>query len=265
MGIVKKPRSIFSDVDPEVGEVGGRAVGLEVVGQRGGDRVAAAAEEQGVARAPAEALDVADEQQVVAARDGALEAAFEQGQAVLEDRAAAEAGLPGDAGELVGGGAREVVGDVALVGGQHVDREVVAALEAGQRQRGPVQAPEHERRVERDGGERVRGQALALAVGGERRDHGDARGEAAERVAELARVEGGRGRELAHDAAAPVMHSPCRCARTPAPLALRLGPIRHRDRASIRADCRSGNRGPARSVPRQSRRGRVWSPVRGPV
>ena len=127
MGIVKKPSFIFFPTlgwwlapgsEKKVGKIGGGRLALEVVGERCGDAVVAGAEDQGVARAPAEALDLADEEHVVAALERALEAAFEQREAIGQRRAAAEALLPGDGCELVGVRAREVVRDVALVGGQ---------------------------------------------------------------------------------------------------------------------------------------------------
>ena len=71
---------------------------------------------------------------------------------------------------------------MVLVGREHVDRELGALAERLQARRAPIQAEEHERRVERHRRERVGRDADAPAVGCPRRDHGHAGRELAERA-----------------------------------------------------------------------------------
>ena len=79
-----------------------------------------------------------------------------------------------------------------LAGAQHVDGEMRGRLERREAPRLAGRRPEHQRRLERDAGEAVGGDP-ERAVGGHRRDHGHAGGEAAERVAQLSLGEVGQG------------------------------------------------------------------------
>ena len=76
--------------------------------------------------------------------------------------------------------------------GEHVDRVVRAGAEGRHRGGGLRQAPQHQRRVERDRVEGVGREADHLAIGGACRDDGHAGGEHAQRGAELVRREARR-------------------------------------------------------------------------
>ena len=76
---------------------------------------------------------------------------------------------------------------------EHVHGIALGVLEGGEARRAAREAPQHQRRVERHGVERVGREADGAAVGAARADDGDAGGELRERIAELAFVEGRRG------------------------------------------------------------------------
>lgn len=135
-------------------------------------------------------LDVPEEDLVIAAvvaiDDAALEvrcSAAEKGNAVLAERVV-------DAGELVARSAGEADGEVAMLRTEDVDAEVRRGAEGRQARRCARERPQHERRVERDGAEGVAGEAEEPARFVARGDDGDARREGAQRVAEVAVVEG---------------------------------------------------------------------------
>ena len=115
-------------------------------------------------RAAHAALDLADEDDVIAFLVAAAVEALEDRGGAVEQRHAARAGAKGDAVEAIDVLAREALGEGALVGGQDVDRVVRAARERRHRAGLARQAPEHERRIDRDRVERVGGQADRLAV-----------------------------------------------------------------------------------------------------
>ena len=77
-----------------------------------------------------------------------------------------------------------------LVFGEHVHGEMTwRARRNGPARRAPGKAPEHERGIERNGAEGVRGDTgRDPAVGRPRRHDGDARGETAQRAPQIARV-----------------------------------------------------------------------------
>ena len=87
-----------------------------------------------------------------------------------------------------------------LVGGEHVDREPVGGLERGAATGRLGGRPQHQRRVEGDRGERVRGHAERPAGGVGGGDDGDAGGVLAQGPAQVAGVE---PRRLARTAGAP--------------------------------------------------------------
>jgi endonuclease III len=141
-------------------------------------------EQRGDSGGFAEAFDTADEDGVVATGVGSFVGHFEGGAAAGEDRGAAGAGLPGEAGKAVGRPGGEAVGEVFLLGRQDVDGVVAGFLEGRQVVRTVVQAPEDQRRVERDGREGIDGQADGVPVRIDGRDDGDTGGEAAKGVAQ---------------------------------------------------------------------------------
>lgn len=150
-------------------------------------------QQRGEVRGFAEAFDLADEDGVVTAGMGSLVGHFEHRAAAGEDRGAAGAGLPGQADETVGRPGGEAVGEVHLRCREDVDGVVAGAAEGFQAVRVVIQAPEYQRRLERDGREGIDGQADRPAVRVERRDDGDPGGEAPEGVAQGTGVVGNLG------------------------------------------------------------------------
>jgi hypothetical protein len=69
-----------------------------------------------------------------------------------------------DAGQVVVLRLRKALRKFDLVGGKHIDRVVAAGLEHRQRRRMQAQAPQHQRRLERNRGEGIDGDADRLAV-----------------------------------------------------------------------------------------------------
>ena len=136
----------------------------------------------------AEAFDAADENGVIASRVFGDLGHFEARAAARKDRGAADAGVPRQAGKAVGRPGGEAIRQILLIGGQHIDGVVAGLAEGGQVVRLVVEAPEDERRLERDGGEGIDGQADGVAVRVDGRDDGDAGGIAAEGVAQGAAV-----------------------------------------------------------------------------
>src|SRR5699024_3183580 len=91
---------------------------------------------------------------------------------------------PVDSGELVLPAAPESRGDRLLLLGEDVDAELAGALDPLPRARRLHGAEEHERRLERQRGEGLTGEAHGRALV-HRGDHGDAGAELAQRVAQL--------------------------------------------------------------------------------
>jgi hypothetical protein len=135
------------------------------------------------------ALDLADDEHVVDQLDLAHVPADEMGECAAEERDARRPLEGGDARELVLRRRRELARQVVLVGGEHVDPEVRAAVEGRAARRSPFEAPEHERGLERQRAERVGGHADAPSVLGAGRDHRHSCGELPQRAAEVAGVE----------------------------------------------------------------------------
>ncbi len=136
----------------------------------------------------AEILDPADENGVVAAGVGGFVGDFEGRAASGENRGAAAAGLPGQADETVGRPGGETVGEVLLVDRQDVDGVMAGLAKGGEIVRAVVQAPEHQRRLQRHRREGIDGQADRMTVRVDGRDDGDAGREAAQGIAQGAGV-----------------------------------------------------------------------------
>jgi len=100
---------------------------------------------------------------MVTARDHVLQLALNMGDAPVQQRRPEDPGPPGQPGELIRRRPREPPRDVLLIAGQHVDREMLAAREPVQRRRALAHAEQHQRRLQRHGGERVRGQPVPHA------------------------------------------------------------------------------------------------------
>lgn len=130
-----------------------------------------------------EAFDAADEDGVVAAGMGGFIDDFETGAATGEQRSTAEPGVPGQTGKAVGRPGGEAVGEVFLIGRQDADGVVAGFPEGGQAVRIVVEAPEDQRRFERDRREGIDGQADGVAVRVDGRDDGNAGGETTEGIA----------------------------------------------------------------------------------
>ena len=134
-------------------------------------------------------LDRAEKNDVVAAIIPVGGAALEIGDAAGKNRRIAKARRPFDPGEFVFRGFREFVGERLLRCAEHIDREMAGVLEDAQALRKHPKAPQHQRRIQRNRGERIAGQPIGLPVGRHRRDDGDAGGVGAERVAKIPRVD----------------------------------------------------------------------------
>lgn len=125
------------------------------------------------------AFDLADENRMVAARHLALIGDFKHRAAARENRRVAEAGLPGQAGKTIHRPGGKAVRQIHLLGGEDVDRVVAGAAEGFEAVRAVIETPQHQRRIERNGGEGIHGQADGLAIGVDGGDDGDAGGKAA--------------------------------------------------------------------------------------
>ena len=123
--------------------------------------------------------------------------ALERRRRADQDRAAGDAGLEGHAVEHRRAGRAASVGeparDVLLPGGQHVDSKHPGPLDQADTAAGPVEADQHQHRVERHRREGVDRYAVHAAVVGRHGHDGDSGGERAHRLAECAHVDG-RGR-----------------------------------------------------------------------
>ena len=106
-----------------------------------------------------------------------------------EQRDTAEAGVAAQLPKFVRTPGCKQIGERLLVGGQDVDGEVVGGGKGLEASRGLVQRPQHHRRVEGQGVETVRGESDRRPVRSPDGHDRDARGEGAERGAELAGVE----------------------------------------------------------------------------
>lgn len=156
--------------------------------------VAATVEEQGRdAGIGFEAFHVAHEDQVVAAGVVEFVADLKAGVAAGQEGGAAQAGGPGNAGELVFLAGGEVVGEGFLLQGKDVHRVVAGALEAFQVGGAGGQAPQDQGRLQGDGAEGIDGQPHQGAVGPLGGDHRNSGGKAAQGIAEGAAVETGGG------------------------------------------------------------------------
>jgi hypothetical protein len=144
------------------------------------------------------ALDLADEDHVVALLVAAAVEALEQRRGAFEQRHAAHARAEGDAVEARHVLAGESHGELVLVGGEDVDRVVRAASERRHRAGVARQAPEHERRLDRDRVERVGREPDRRAARAARGDDRDAGREHRQRCPEV--VAGERRRCGAHGA-----------------------------------------------------------------
>ena len=144
--------------------------------------VAAAVEEERRALAVARVLHLADEQRVVAAPVRAHDACHDVREGAVDERRVAyddEARL--GTSSATRPAKRSDRRRLARL--EHVDPVAHALVEQRAHLRAAVDRDEHERRVERDGHERVRGHAVYL-VARARGDHGDPGREHAERAAE---------------------------------------------------------------------------------
>ncbi len=140
---------------------------------------------------------------MVAGRVPRLDRALEAREAAREEGRAAQARLPLDVGKLVRRGPREALGERPLRRAQHMHGEVRRRVEGRPRPRLLADAPQQQRRVERDGGEGVRRHPLRLATGAARGHDRHAGREAPEGGAQHARLDLARHARLGRGAAGP--------------------------------------------------------------
>jgi len=123
---------------------------------------------------------------MIAAGHGRLPRAFEGGDGPKQQGAAGQSGRVHDVLEFVVAALREVTRKSRLPGAEHIHGEMAGSLKARQAGRPVSEAPEHQRWLERDGGEGVRRQPAFRSSCG---DHGDAGDEPALRAAQAALVQ----------------------------------------------------------------------------
>ena len=150
-------------------------------------RVPAAVEQQRPARAArAERGDPAGDQVVVAGLVHRLDGALHPGQRAVQDRTRGR-GRPRHPGELVRPRGPEPPGQLLLPVREHVGAEVPGPLDHRPGGRAAAGAEQHQRRCQRQRGERLAGEpGRAFRAG--RRDDRDAGAEVAEDLPELGRV-----------------------------------------------------------------------------
>src|SRR6185437_10412490 len=151
---------------------------------------AAAVEEEGSAVTDPEVEHPAGHQLVVAGVVDDAQLALHPGQRTVEEGGAGRPEVPGDPGELVATGHGEVPAQGLLVVREDVDGERTGLGDAGPAGRRLGRGQGHQRRVQRQGRERLAGEPHRRPVlhGG---DHGDPGGEVAEDLPETGLVERG--------------------------------------------------------------------------
>ena len=135
------------------------------------------------------ANDPPNHDHVIAGVDEIVTAAVEPRGRTLEYGVARRPGVPFDAGEAIVGRGGERAGDRLLALGEDVHGVPVALGEHLEAPRPLVDAHEHERRIERDRGERIGREAARASLPVECRHHGDPGQEGAERVPVVPQVE----------------------------------------------------------------------------
>jgi hypothetical protein len=125
---------------------------------------------------------------MIAALDDVVGRALEGGNAVVENRTAAEAELVRHALELVDGGSGEVLAMAVLVRPQHIHGEVARRAKALKRGRMLLEAPEHERRIEGNGRKGIGREAFQPAGRRAGRDNRDAGRKSSQSLTEMAGV-----------------------------------------------------------------------------
>lgn len=138
------------------------------------------------------ALHFADENHVVAFLVAAAVMAFEPGERAVEHWHTGVALGMRDPFETISLHRREAFAQIELRRGQHVDHVVTVGAEHRHRRRARGEAPQHQRRIERNRIERAGRDADQLAGRRACRNHGDAGGELTERLFKGGLVEVGR-------------------------------------------------------------------------
>src|SRR5690606_30515163 len=124
-----------------------------------GDREFTVAEDERRAVGGSAALHLAHEEPVIAVQHVGPAFALEPGQGAVHERNAIEAFMHGNAMKPVRHARREAPGEFDLLDRQHAYREEALALEYFQALGLAGQAPEYQRRIERQGIETARRQA----------------------------------------------------------------------------------------------------------
>ena len=130
------------------------------------------------------AFDATEEDDVVTALVGCFVGDLKNCTAIGQNRRTANTRVPVQTSKAVRRPSGEAVGKVFLISGQDVDDVVAGAAEGAEVDRAVVEAPEHQRGIERYRRKRVNGQAYGPAIGVDRRHDGNAGGEAPEGVAQ---------------------------------------------------------------------------------
>lgn len=135
-----------------------------------------------------EFFNSADENRMVAAHMTGFVGQLETGAATGQQRRAAGPPVPRQTGEAVDRPGGKTVGKVVLAGSQDIDGMVAGAAEGLKVVRSVVEAPEHQRWLQRNGREGIGRQADRLSFRVERRDDGNAGRKASIGVAQGAAV-----------------------------------------------------------------------------
>lgn len=114
--------------------------------------------------------------------------------AIGENRGVTGAGLPREANKTIRWPGGKAVGQILLIDRENVDRVMAGLAEGLEIVRTVVQAPQHQRRLQGNGGEGIDRQPDRMTVRVDRRDDGDAGGKAAKGIAQGA----GIGLRLGH-------------------------------------------------------------------
>ena len=155
------------------------------------DAIASRTEDQRLALEALVVLDFADEDHVVTSVILLDVTTQEMSDGSLEHRHPGSAVGAVHSREFVRNGFGELLREVVLIGRQHVDTKVAGVGEILPAVRVPRQAPEHQRRFERERGERIDCQADRAAVFGTSGYHGYAGRELTQRSPEILLIEAG--------------------------------------------------------------------------
>ena len=145
----------------------------------------AVVEHQPAALGAGAGLDLSNEENVVARTVSRVLAALEPCDTAVDERSARHAQPIRNAGEAVGVRSRKAARKFHLIVCEHIDRISLRVLEGFEAYGAAIEAPHHERRVERHRVERVRGEADETTLRPRCADDRDACGELCEGIAKV--------------------------------------------------------------------------------